>query len=129
MSMTVGGRLTVSGLVVAAIVVGIGITLVPVRVTFGAGSLRCGTALDPDRTGEIADVCGPAATDQLGEALRLGAVLALLAILPLVIDRLKPHRRKGAWGLWGVVFTLVALAGIGVLSYATSVGPHRVFDL
>ena len=54
-TMSTATRLPLAGLLTAAIAVVIGTTAVPTHVTFGAGSMRCGTVLRPERNSEIAE--------------------------------------------------------------------------
>lgn len=110
------------GLLVAALTLVVGTTLVPTHVSLGAGSLRCGTVLHPDQEGEIADVCGATGAHHLRAALAVAAIVAGLAVLPLGI---RPFRqRMGSWrfcAAWGAVLICVALIGVlslGFVEYA-----------
>lgn len=123
---SVAARLTLAGLVVAAIAVVIGTTVVPTHVTLGAGSIRCGTVLRPDRDIEIAPLCGPAGANHLRAALAVGAILAVLAVVPLVVQWRRPGQHLSLWAAWGVIILVAAVVGVawlGVVEYA----PESVF--
>ena len=55
------------GLVAAALWFVAATVLIPVRVSFGAGSLRCGTVLHPDQQSEMARVCPSITAERLPE--------------------------------------------------------------
>lgn len=116
MEVAPGARFGWVGLAVAGTAMVIGIALVPTHVSFGAGSIRCGTVLHPDRTIEVARYCGPAGAHQLRSVVVLGAVLALLALVPAAIGRLRPGPlRIAAWVLWGTLFPVLAVVGVALL--------------
>lgn len=75
---------TASLLVGTALFIAMALAVVPMHVTFGAGSLRCGTVLDPDTKGEIGEVCPRARGQHRSASLGAGAVLGLIALIPLV---------------------------------------------
>lgn len=81
--------------------------LIPVRVTFGGGSLRCGTVLHPDRLSETADVCG--SSDAWSSTVVFGALAAGLFLVG--------HR---AWRRRGLAAPL--LAGGAGLGWVVSTG-------
>lgn len=80
--MSVGARLTLAGLGVTVIAVAVGVGLVPTHVSLGGGSIRCGTAIRPDRTSEVAPLCGAAGANHPRATLAVGVVLAVLALVP-----------------------------------------------
>ena len=124
--MSIAARLTVAGVLVAAIAVLIGMTVVPTHVTFGAGAIRCGTVLRPDRNTEIAPVCGPAGANHLRATLAVGAFLAVLAVVPLVVKWRSPGQHLSLWRAWGVIMAVAAVLGVawlGTVEYA----PEGVF--
>jgi len=124
--MSTGARLTLAGLLVAAMAVVIGTTIVPTHVTFGAGSLRCGTVLRPDRDSEIAPVCGPAGANHLRATLVRGGILVVIAIVPIVFEWRRPGEHRDLWVGWAVVLvvvTVIAVASLGLVEYA----PKSVF--
>ena len=124
--MSIAARLTLAGVLVAAIAVLIGMTVVPTHVTFGAGAIRCGTVLRPDRSIEIAPVCGPAGANHLRETLGVGAFLAVLAVVPLAVQWRSPGQHLSLWTAWGVIMAVAAVLGVawlGVVEYA----PQGVF--
>jgi len=130
---SVGSRLTVAGLGAAGAAFVVGIALVPTHVTFGAGSLPCGTVLHPDRTSEISAWCGAAGAHHLRAALAVGVVLVVLALVPVAIQRVRPPFLKGVWVVWGMIFVLVAVAGFAsaaMVKFAPKHAPeHEVFEL
>ena len=77
----------VAGLLVAAIVILLGVLAVPVRVTFGAGSIRCGSAYAP-YTGEgLRDPCSRAARERIRDAAVAGAVFASTGLAAAIAVR------------------------------------------
>lgn len=127
--MPAGSRLTIAGLVVAVIAVILGTTVVPTHVTFGAGSLRCGTVFRPDRNSEIAPVCGPAGANQLRQTLFLGAALVMLALLPLILGRTRAGHHPAVWMGWGAVILLTAILGVARLGLVEYSADGVFFDL
>lgn len=124
--MSTAARLTVAGLLLAVIAVVVGTTVVPTHVTLGAGSLRCGTVLHPDRDSEIAPLCGPAGANHLRAALAVGTFLAVLAIVPVLVQWRRPGRHSAVWAVWGVAILFAAIlgvAGLGMVEYA----PKSIF--
>lgn len=124
--MTVAARLTLAGLLLASAAVVVGTTVVPTHVTLGAGALRCGTVLRPDRNTEIAPVCGPTGANHLRAALAVGAFLAVLAVFPMVVQWLRPRQYAALWAAWGVIMLMAAVVGVvslGLVEYA----PESVF--
>jgi hypothetical protein len=124
--MSMAARLTLAGLLIAVIAVVVGTTVVPTHVSLGAGSLRCGTVLHPDRDSEIAPLCGPAGANHLRATMAVGAFLAALAVVPVVVQRRRPGRHAAFWAIWGLVMLLAAVAGVarlGLVAYA----PESVF--
>lgn len=113
--MSTAARLTVAGLLLAAIALTLGTTVVPTHVTLGAGSLRCGTVLRPDRESEIAPLCGPAGANHLRAALAVGAFLAVLAVVPAVVERRRPGRHRALWRAWSMIMLFAAVAGVAGL--------------
>lgn len=90
----------------------------------------CGTVLQPDRTNEIARFCGAAGAQHLRAALVLGAVLAILALLPVVIGavRSRPAARALTAG-WAVIFLFVTVVGLLSLTVIEYSPPREVLDL
>ncbi len=127
--MSTATRLTVAGLLTAAIAVVIGTTVVPTHVTFGAGSVRCGTVLRPDRDSEIAPFCGPAGANHLRAALAVGTVLALLALVPVLVHWRRPERHTALWATWSVIMLFAAIVGIAALGLVEYAPPSVFFDL
>lgn len=127
--MPAGLRLTIAGLVVAAIAVVLGTTVVPTHVTFGAGALRCGTVFRPDRNSEIAPLCGPAGANHLRQTLFLGAALAVLAFLPLIFGRTRAGHHPAVWVAWGAIVLLTAILGVARLGLVEYAAESVFFDL
>ncbi len=121
----------------AVLMVGTALALViatavmPMHVTFGAGSVRCGTVLEPDTTSEIGDVCPKARGTHLGAAVGSGVLLALVALFPLVPPVVAGNRASRLWLVTSImawiVFATLALAWIGTsVEYSP---PADVFEL
>ena len=127
--MSIAARLTLAGVLVAAIAVLIGMTVVPTHVTFGAGAIRCGTVLRPDRNIEIAPVCGPAGANHLRATLAVGAFLAVLAVVPLVVQWRSPGQHLSLWTAWGVIMAVAAVLGVAWLGVVEYVPQGVFFDL
>ena len=126
---SVGIRLTVAGLVVAALAVAVGLAVVPIRLALGAGSVGCGTVLRPDRGGELSAACDTVVADHRRATLTVGAVLAVLAAIPVVAGRRFLRSGSKAWAAWAVVFVAVAVAGVAWLATVASVPSSVFFDL
>lgn len=123
--MSLGPRLLLAGLALALGAFLLAVAVVPTHVSFGAGSLRCGTVVHPDRS-ELGAVCDRAAANQLRAAIALTAVLAALACVPLVVEWRRPARYSGLWVAWGAVMVFAAVigvAGLAMLDYS----PKSVF--
>lgn len=127
--MSIAARLTVAGLLLAAIAVGVGTTVVPTHMTLGAGSLRCGTVLRPERTSEIARHCGPAGANHLRAALAVGVLLAVLAVVPVVAQWRRPGRHVALWAAWGVIILVAAVVGVAYLGLVEYAPESVFFDL
>lgn len=125
--MSIGVRLTIAGFVLVAAGVAVGISVVPTHVTLGAGSIRCGTVLHPDREIEIARYCGPAGAHHLHAVLERAAVLASIALVPLVIARFRPNAPPWVWVAWSVVMLLATVAGVASMGLVEYV-PARFLD-
>lgn len=124
--MSTASRLTAAGLILGIIAVILGTTVVPTHVTFGAGSLRCGTVLRPERGSELASFCGPAGAHHLRAALIVGTFLTALAIVPVLVQWRRPGPHPALWTIWAVAIVLAAIAGVtglGMVKYA----PRTVF--
>jgi Na+/melibiose symporter-like transporter len=95
---------------------------VPTHVSFGAGSHRCGTVLHPDTDGEITGrYCGRAGAEHLRATFGVVAVLALLALTPLVAHAISPRRHvvlSMAWGVVEIVVTVLGFAWLGWAEYS-----------
>ncbi|MDP1806735.1 MAG: hypothetical protein Q8K72_16270 [Acidimicrobiales bacterium] len=102
-----------------------GVAVVPTHVSFGGGSLRCGTVVRPARS-ELGAVCDRAGANQLRAALVLTAILTALACIPFAVERRRPARYSRLWVPWGAVmlFTaVIGIAGLAMLDYS----PKSVF--
>jgi hypothetical protein len=125
--MSIAARLTVAGLLLAAIVVVFGTTVVPTHVALGAGTLRCGTVLHPDRDSVIAPLCGPAGANHLRATLAIGALLAVLAVVPAVVQWRRPGQNLSLWVAWGLIMLVTAVVGVAGLGSFVEYAPESVF--
>jgi hypothetical protein len=68
--------------------------VIPVRVTRGAGSLRCGTVLKPDTASEIGDLCPRVTHERLRDTWPATATFTVVTVLAVVGGRslLRRHR-------------------------------------
>ncbi|MFN2506202.1 MAG: hypothetical protein ABR540_18645 [Acidimicrobiales bacterium] len=125
--MSTGVRLTLAGLslVVAAIVVGT--MIIPTHVTFGAGSLRCGTVLRPERNSEVAPLCDRVAQNHLRAVLVIGAVLAAIALAPLVVASRRPGRHVALAVGWAVTMVLATIVAVAVMGWVVEYAPDSIF--
>lgn len=89
---TMSIKLTLIGLVLAATFLVLGWAVINTRVSFGAGSLPCGTALDPVATSAAGSECVQAGRERMRETAVIGAVLIGAALLPLAFHRLIRRR-------------------------------------
>ena len=113
--MSLGPRLLLAGLTLALVAFLFGVAVVPTHVSFGAGSLRCGTVVRPDRS-ELGAVCYRAAANQLRATLALTAVLTALACIPFVVEWRRPARYSRLWVPWGAVMLFAAVIGVASLA-------------
>ena len=123
--MSLGPRLLLAGLTLALVAFLFGVAVVPTHVSFGAGSLRCGTVVRPDRS-ELGAVCDRAAANQLRAVLVLAGILTALACIPFVVEWRRPARYSRLWIPWGAVmlFTaVIGVTGLAMLDYS----PKSVF--
>ena len=121
----------------AALMVGTGLAMViaiaviPMHVTFGAGSLRCGTVLEPDTTSEIGEVCPKARGEHLRAAVGSGVFLALVSLVPLLPPVVSGERASRLWLVMSILAWL-AFATLALAWISTSVEyspPPDVFEL
>jgi len=126
---SVGFRLTLAGVVVAAVAVVASIAVVPTRLALGAGSIGCGTVLRPDRTGDLSAACERVVADHLRATLTVGAVLAVLALVPVLGGRTFQRSGAKASAVWAAIFVAVAVAGVAWLATVASVPSSMFFDL
>ncbi|MGH8992984.1 MAG: hypothetical protein ACRDZ7_15865 [Acidimicrobiia bacterium] len=97
------------GLIAAALWFVSATVLIPVRVSFDAGSLRCGTVLHPDQQSEIARVCPSVTAERLSETWPTTAIFGVATAALFVAGRLAWQRRRGVMK--------VLLAGGAVLGW------------
>jgi len=86
-------------------------------------------AWQPDRTSEIARYCGKAGAHQVRTSLTVGAVLACLGLLPMLIGRLPNRRRRGASAIWIAAILAGAAAALLVIAVSEYMPRGTVFDL
>ena len=119
-------RVALLGLGIAALGFVAAVAIMPTHVSFGAGSLRCGTVLRPDRTSEIHMFCGKAGARQLRAAGAEFAGLALVALIPLLAGRKTPVQWRGRiaiiWLVLIAVFATIAVTGLGLVEYSPPSG-------
>lgn len=125
--MSTGARLTLAGLslVVAALVVGT--MIIPTHVTFGAGSLRCGTVLRPERKSEVAPLCDRAAQNHLRAVLVIGAVLTAIALAPLAVASRRPGRHVVLAVGWAATMVLATILAVAVMGWVVEYAPDSIF--
>ena len=124
--MHTGTRLTLAGVVVAMGAFVAGTTVIPTHVTLGAGSIRCGTVLHPDRQLEVAPICGPTGANHLQAVVVLTAIRTVIAVVPMLLER----RRLGRpvlWASWAIVMAVATVAGLAVLGWAVEYAPESAF--
>ncbi len=96
-------------------------------MTLGAGSLRCGTVLSPERNSEIAPLCGDAASNQLRAVLAIGALLTALALVPLAVAWRLPGRHPGLWVRWSAVMVVATVLAVAAIGWSIEYAPESVF--
>jgi hypothetical protein len=89
-----------------------GYAFIPTRVTFGAGSLRCGTSLHPEDMSEIAEVCPAVGRERLEETTIATAMFAFVAAALTPFHRQIDERRAFRWAVTAVVVTFWLLGGL-----------------
>ena len=121
--MTRVARLSFLGFVLAGALFVVGYGFLPTRVTFGAGSIRCGTAFRPDTQAEISEVCPEIGRARLDDTFIATAIFAFVAAAPIPfqqwIDR-RPAARSVVTvfmvGFWLVGGALTAFGLTGAYS-------------
>jgi hypothetical protein len=98
--MSLSARLSLVGVALAGAFFLAAFAFIPTRVSFGAGSVRCGTSLHPERDSEIsrlARVCPEVGHQRLLEAGAVTALFAAIGLVPLAlrqsIENHRPVRR------------------------------------
>ncbi|MFA5786300.1 MAG: hypothetical protein WDA71_04825 [Actinomycetota bacterium] len=116
--MSCATRLTVTGLCLSAALLVAGVAFIPARVSLNAGSLRCGTALHPDRrNSEIGPyICPDVARQQRNEALAVSALFVGVALVPLALRRVI-DRSVVARALLSTLFIVLWILGIPLAVY------------
>jgi hypothetical protein len=111
------------GLYAAAVWFVAATVFIPVRVTFGAGSVRCGTVLHPDRVSEVANVCPTVTHYRLGDAWPTSVIFGGVASL-LFIGGRRAMREQGvvAAALACVKVLVSLMAGAALVMWIT--GAH-----
>ena len=113
------------GLLSAALLVLLGIFVVPVRVGFGAGRIRCGSAVSP-YTGEgLSHPCREAAERRLRQtAVAAGAFIASAVVVGLLLAK-RPIAHPVALAVVLTVGWLFAL-GIAIVLFVGSYAASNV---
>lgn len=117
--------------VATAIVFVVSLTVLPMHVEPGTGSVRCGTVVSPDTRSEIARLCPDARRSHVTSSLAVVAVLATVAAVPLVAAALGAGlSSRLPLGGWALLWCLCAALGIAWLGFFTAYSPaHEIFDL
>ncbi|CAA9218409.1 MAG: hypothetical protein AVDCRST_MAG50-496 [uncultured Acidimicrobiales bacterium] len=117
--------------VATAIVLVVSLTVLPMHVNLGVGSVRCGTVVSPDTRSEIALPCLDARPSHVISSLAVVAVLGTVAALPLVAAaRGRDSDSRPLLGGWVLLWCLCAALGISWLGFfAEYRAPHQIFDL
>lgn len=106
------------------------LAVVPMHVTLGAGSLRCGTVLAPDTDSEIADLCPSARPGHLTAALVAGGALAVIAAVPwFTSSRVGAGAVRPLLAIWSVSWVIAASLALLFMAGIEYSPPHEVFDL
>lgn len=113
--MTRGVRLVLIGFVLAAALFVAGYVFIPTRVTFGAGSLRCGTSLHPEADSEIADVCPAIGRERLEDTALATAIFALVPAMLIPFHHRIEERPVLRSSVTVVVLTFWVLGGALIL--------------
>lgn len=124
-------RTSVALLIGTALTVAFALAVVPMHVTPGNGSLRCGTVIAPDRSSEIRDVCPKARSGQVRATLAASVVLALLSLLPLLAARMERDQvGRGRLVIWVVIWGLAAILALAWIGWFVEyTPPGGVFEL
>jgi len=85
--------------------------------------------LHPDRGSVIAPLCDPAGAHHLRAALIVGALLAALAVFPMVVQRIRPGQHVAFWTSWGLIMLFAAVAGVALLGLVEYAPESVFFDL
>jgi hypothetical protein len=114
-----------------ALVVVLALSVVPVHVTLGAGSLRCGTVLNHDTTSEIRDLCPAARSKHLRAAIGAGVALAEISLAPFLPQVSGEGRASRLWLTSSVaVWALAAVFALGWIASGVEYSPpHHEFEL
>jgi hypothetical protein len=97
-------RLLITAVVLAAVFFITATVMIPTRLSFGAGSLGCGTALDADGWDqESVQACSEAGRQRLRDASVAAGIIAAVALLPLALHRLVNKYRAARVLLTGVL--------------------------
>ena len=111
-------------LIVSAVVLAVATTVVPVRVRLGTDSFTCPTVVRSQQADVVASaVCEHVGAYRLRATLAIGALLAALSLVPLVVQR---RRELMAWA--GATFGM-ALLSIGLLALVGGRWERVFFDL
>lgn len=127
--MTAGARTSVVLLAGTVIFLVLSLAVVPMHVSLGAGSLRCGTGLNPEAESEIGDLCTSARPDYIRAALMAGGALAVIAALPWIASRLGAAARPVLIGLFVSWLVVASVALLWIAWFMEYSPPHEVFDL
>lgn len=128
--MTAGAKTSIFLLLGTVTFLLLALAVVPMHVTLGAGSLRCGTVLNPDTGSEIGDLCPSARAGHLTAALVAGGALALIAALPWITSSRLGGSARPLVVVWSVSWVIAAAVALLFLAWVLKYSPPReVFDL
>ncbi len=128
--MTAGAKTSLLLLLGTVTFLVLALAVVPMHVTLGAGSLQCGTVLNPDTESEIGDLCPSARSGHLTAALVAGGALVVIATLPWIASSRLGDAARPLLAIWSVSWTVaVSLALLWIAWVMEYSPPHEVFDL
>lgn len=117
-------RTSVALLIGTALAIALALAVVPMHITPGNGSLRCGTVIDPDRSSEVGDLCPKARSGHVRATLAAGVVLGLLSLLPLLATHADRNETGRGWLVASVViWVVVATLGLAWIGWSVEYTP------
>ena len=112
-----GPRASLAALALSAVTVVASAAFVPPRLRLGSYSLTCNTVLHRHDYDFIATpMCRIAGAYRLRASLAIAALLAVLCLVPLLLEQRGLSRPKPAYLAWASATVLVAVVTIGLLA-------------